>query len=381
MITRLRRRPYLALLLGLLAPACFALVWYIGWGPGSDDEPNNRLKVSYLGLTCEAPIFMAYENGFFTEEGLEVELVKTDWDTMRDGLALGRIDATHHLTMFLLKPIEQGVDLRITGGIHTGCLRLQAGIKTDIRKLEDLKGKKIGISNMGNPPFLFSTRVFNSKGIDINKDVDWEVYPNEAMELALDQGRIDAVASAEPIGTILLAHDKVRTIADQATDSPYRDEYCCVTVVSGKLARTNPEKAAKATRALLKGAKWVNVNQTAASKIAVEKGYLAASVELNAQAISKLSYAPGVARARRDLLSAAKAMKECGFLSPGREPEELVETAWLDLPGVTDQWIEGLKIDKVAGGGRPPPMGAVEFASFFKDPKTCRVFRFCDCEW
>src|SRR5262249_49937727 len=153
--------------------------------------------------------------------------------TMREGLGLGRIHAPHPLTMFLLKPIEQGLDIRLTGGIHTGCLRLQAGLKTDIKKPDDFKGKKIGISNMGNPPFLFASRVFGHKAIDTSKDITWLVYANEAMELALDQGQIDGVASAEPIGTILLAHDKVRNVADQATEAPYKDEYCCVTVVSG----------------------------------------------------------------------------------------------------------------------------------------------------
>src|SRR5438105_2241453 len=84
-----------------------------------------RLKVAYLGLTCEAPIFVAYEKGFSRDEGLEVDLVKTDWDGLREGLGLGRFDANHTLIMYLLKPIENGTDVKITGGVHTGCLRLQ----------------------------------------------------------------------------------------------------------------------------------------------------------------------------------------------------------------------------------------------------------------
>jgi hypothetical protein len=44
--------------------------------------------------------------------------------------------------MYLLKPIEQGLDVKITGGIHTGCLRLQAGVKTDVKRVADLRGKR-----------------------------------------------------------------------------------------------------------------------------------------------------------------------------------------------------------------------------------------------
>ena len=343
---------------------------------------SNKLKVSYLGLTCEGPIFAAYELGFFKEEGLDVELVKTDWDSLRDGLGLGRFDATHHLTMFLLKPIEQGMDLKLTGGIHSGCLRLQAGINTDIQKVEDLKGKKIAISSMGNPPFMFSSRVFSQHGMDAGRDVEWLIYPNEAMELALEQKQVDAVASAEPIGSIMLSHKKVRNIADQATDPPFKTEYCCVTVVNGNMVRKNPAKAAKATRAMLKGSLWVQNNQQAMAKFAVEKGYISASVEVNAQAISVLNYYPGVKQARDDLLAAARDMKRFGYLNEGTDPDELINKAWQDLDGVSDEWIKTLKVEKVAGGGRPKLLSPEGFAAFFENnPKNCREFRFCSCEW
>jgi len=32
---------------------------------------SNKVRVGYIGLTCEAPIYAAYEKGFFKEEGLE----------------------------------------------------------------------------------------------------------------------------------------------------------------------------------------------------------------------------------------------------------------------------------------------------------------------
>ena len=96
--------------------------------------PSNKVRVGYIGLTCEAPIFVAVEKGFFKEEGLEVELVKCNWAAYKDALALGSFDITHHLTMLFLKPIEQGLDVRFLAGIHRGCLRVQAGVKTNIYK-------------------------------------------------------------------------------------------------------------------------------------------------------------------------------------------------------------------------------------------------------
>ena len=105
---------------------------------------SNKIRVGYIGLTCEAPIFSAVENGFFREEGLEVEMVKCEWANYKDVLALGGFDITHHLVMYFLKPIEQGLDVRFTAGIHKGCLRVQSSTKGDIRTVQDLRGKRIG---------------------------------------------------------------------------------------------------------------------------------------------------------------------------------------------------------------------------------------------
>jgi NitT/TauT family transport system substrate-binding protein len=363
---RTSRRPSPAFRKSLLAACCLAAL-PSGCQQGADAPAPDasassssggptKVKVAYLGLTCEAAMFAAYEKGFFKEEGLDVEFVKTDWDGLRDGLGLGRFDANYTLIMYLLKPIEQGLDVKITGGVHSGCLRVQAGVKSDIKTVGDLKGKKIGIPTMGSPPFLFASRVLAAHGMDPKKDVEWVTVAPEVSSLALDKGQIDAVANSEPIGTILLGMDKVRTVADQAVDAPYRDEYCCAAVVSGAFAKRDPAGAAKVTRALLKGARWVDANPTAAAQLAVEKKYTAASAEVNAQAISKLKYMPSVSKCRTSLDLAATEMKAAGLLNPSTDPAELAKRAWLDLDGVTDEWIAGLEVEKVAGGGPPPEM-------------------------
>src|SRR3954468_20041693 len=112
-------------------------------GAGCNKAPNpvdgggNKIRVGYIGLTCEAPIFMAVEKGFFKEEGLDASLVKCEWANYKDVLALGGFDITHHLVMYFLKPIEQGLDVKFTGGIHRGCLRVQASAKGNIRRITD----------------------------------------------------------------------------------------------------------------------------------------------------------------------------------------------------------------------------------------------------
>ncbi|HWY87742.1 MAG TPA: ABC transporter substrate-binding protein [Gemmataceae bacterium] len=312
-----------------------------------------KIRVGYIGITCEAPIFCAVENGFFKEEGLDVELVKCEWSKYKDVLALGGFDITHHLIMYLLKPIEQGLDVKFTAGIHRGCLRIQSAIDGNIKTAQDLRGKRIGVPGMGTPPFIFANRVLTANGMDASRDVTWSVFPAGELGLALEKGEIDAVADSEPIGTLLLANNKVRNVVDQATDSPYKDEYCCAVVVNGKFLANNPTAAAAATRALLKGAKWVETNPASAARLSVEKKYLASNPELNTLAISHLRYIPSVSGGEAAVNSAAAEMKKAGMLSSATDVPGLAKSAFVHLKGVSDEWLQTVQVEKVAGGQLP----------------------------
>src|SRR5215471_1285617 len=237
--------PTYRLFLSVVVTACGSL-FITGCNKDSSaaDSAANKIRVGYIGLTCEAPIFTAAEKGFFKEEGLDVSLVKCEWANYKDVLALGGFDVTHHLVMYFLKPVEQGLDVKFTGGIHRGCLRVQALTNGKIQSVADLRGKRIGVPGMGTPPFIFANRVLGAHGIDPGKDVQWLVFPAGELWLALDKGEVDAVADSEPIGSLLIATGKVRNVADQATEPPYNDEYCCAVLVNGKFLARNPKAAA-----------------------------------------------------------------------------------------------------------------------------------------
>jgi NitT/TauT family transport system substrate-binding protein len=345
---------------------CAALLAACSKGP-EESGSSNKVRIGYIGLTCEAPIFSAVEKGFFKEEGLEVSLVKCDWKNYKDVLALGGYDVTHHLVMYFLKPIEQGLDVKFTGGIHRGCLRVQAALNSPIRSVKDLKGKRIGVPGMGTPPFIFANRVLGANGLDASKDVTWLVFPAGELGLALDKGEVDAVADSEPIGSMLVAQGKVRNIADQAVDMPYADEYCCAVLVNGKFLARNPKASAAATRALLKAAKWVETNPRAAARLSVEGKYLASTADQNTVAISHLRYVPSVLGAKTAVRLAAGEMKVAGMLSPTTDAEDLARRAFVSLEGVSDEWLKSVAVEKVAGGQVTREWLRFQYARF--DPK------------
>ncbi len=318
---------------------------------GSDAPANsNKIRVGYVGITCEAPIYTAVEKGFFKEEGLEVELVKCDWKNYKDVLALGGYDVTHHLIMYFLKPLEQGLDVKFTGGIHRGCLRVQAPVNGKINSVKDLRGKRIGVPGMGTPPFIFANRVLGANGIDPSKEITWLVFPAGELGLALSKGEVDAIADSEPIGSMLIGKGQVKNIADQAVDMPYADEYCCAVIVNGKFFKRNPKASAAATRALLKAAKWVETNPKAAAELSVKGKYLASTVEANTVSISHLRYVPSVSGAEKAVHAAAAEMKRAGMLKQSTDVEQLAAQAFVKVEGVSDQWLESLQVEKVADG-------------------------------
>jgi len=120
--------------------------------------------------------------------------------------------------------------------------------------------------------------------------------------------------------------------------------------VNGKWMAAHSKAAAAATRALLRGAKWVQTNPAAAAQLSVEKKYLASDAKLNGVAISHLNYIPSVSKAESSVMTAAKGMQAAGMLVPTTNLEELAKRAFIHLDGVTDEWIEKLEVEKVTGG-------------------------------
>ena len=85
----------------------------------------------------------------------------------------------------------------------------------------------------------------------------------------------------------------------------------------------------------------------------MEKKYLASNPELNALAISHLRYIPSVSGGEAAVNSAAAEMKKVGMLNSTTDVPGLAKSAFVQLQGVSDEWLQTLQVDKVAGGQLP----------------------------
>ena len=80
----------------------------------------------------------------------------------------------------------------------------------------------------------------------------------------------------------------------------------------------------------------------------VEKHYLASNPELNTSAIGNLSYIPSISGAEKAVHSAAGEMKKAGMLGAHTDVEALAKKAFVQLDGVTDEWIKTIRVNTVA---------------------------------
>ena len=85
----------------------------------------------------------------------------------------------------------------------------------------------------------------------------------------------------------------------------------------------------------------------------------------------KLRYVPGVSKCRQSLDQVAKEMIDAGLLSASTDPEKLAKRAWQDLDGVSDEWLQTLKVEQRPEGGRPRRLNPVEFAALWDGRCLC----------
>ena len=104
------------------------------------------LNFGAMGSIDTIPFVIAQENGYFEEEGIKVNLELFNAAKDRDAaLQAGQLDGVLADETAIAIYQNSDMDMQITGATN-GYWTLVATDQSNIHSLEDLKGKKIGIS-------------------------------------------------------------------------------------------------------------------------------------------------------------------------------------------------------------------------------------------
>ncbi|MCJ2068900.1 ABC transporter substrate-binding protein [Methylobacterium sp. J-030] len=231
--------------------------------------PLKPIKLAWNATAiCTAAAPLAKEHGIFAQHGLDVEFVNFGGSTeaLLEAIATGKADAGIGMALRWLKPLEQGFDVKITAGLHGGCLRLLAAKSAGIAGIADLKGKTIAISDQASPAKNFFGLLLAKAGIDPEAGVEWRQYPADLLNLAIEKGEAQAFADADPRTWIWLKDPRLIEVATNLSGE-YADRTCCVVAVRGSLIRNDRAVATALTRAILEGGHRLHESPEDAARI------------------------------------------------------------------------------------------------------------------
>jgi nitrate/nitrite transport system substrate-binding protein len=162
------------------------------------------LKIGFIPITCATPLIMAHPLGFYSKQGLNVEVVKTaGWALIRDKMMNKEYDATHFLSPMPLA-ISMGVGsnavpMNVATIQNTNGQAITLHVKhKDKRDPKDWKGFKFAV------PFEYSMHNFLLRyyvaeaGLDPDRDIQIRVVPPPEMVANLRAGNIDGYLGPDP---------------------------------------------------------------------------------------------------------------------------------------------------------------------------------------
>jgi len=237
-----------------------ALAVAAGLSLGGRAQAADSIKVGHLPVTGHAKFFVAKEEGFFKDEGLDVELV--EFANSADGLAAlraGKLDLGAFGTTAPLVHISKGAEIRIIGGVmgEDAAIVTTPEKAATIKTIADLKGKKIATVRLASGDAVLRGAL-DDAGLSWKTDVQiFELKTPIAVIEAIKSGDVDAGAVWGPHD--FTAEDRgLKIIARSHTLQP--NHPCCRLTVNAKDVQERPELWERFIRAFLRAEKFTRDN-------------------------------------------------------------------------------------------------------------------------
>ncbi len=193
------------------------------------DAPE-KVSLGLLRLTSSAPLFLAMENGYFREAGIEIEPVWFDAaQPIAVAAASSQIDVgATGITAGLYNMAAKGQAIRLVAdkgreqkGYPSSAL-LASTTPGAPASIEDLRGKRIGITQRGSTYEYMLGRLLETKGMTLADVTLVPLGKMSAVIAALESGQIDACILNEPNVTHVQKSGTGRLITQVGDVIPYQ---------------------------------------------------------------------------------------------------------------------------------------------------------------
>jgi len=216
-------------------------------------SPAQNITINYPAKApANWPLFLAKEGGYYQKYGVNATLV---FGVHPAGIAMlvsGEAQATNYpMEQAMLAASKDGSLVIMGSPMNRGLFAMMTG--KDVKSVKDLKGKRFGVSQLGDPPYNFALAIFGQNGLTA-RDIQWVPLGTDGngRVAALVSGRVDATMLPPP-AYFKLESQGFKEIANLAD---YQDLYAPMAYVFKKSAiAANPQLPEMLIKAQAEGIK------------------------------------------------------------------------------------------------------------------------------
>lgn len=225
-------------------------------GPAANPPELTRITVGTLPIVDSASLYIAMKEGYFAEEGLDVELRTLSSGAqavpgLRDG---GLHFAIGNYVSFFASHAAGELDVRLVADAYQalpGTFLIMVPDPSAIRLPRDLAGKRIAVNTRANVVELIARSALRTAGVDLST-VTFVPVPFPEMANALSSRSVDAALMVEPYVT-QLGRDHGAIPMIDAASGPTAQLPIAGWVTSAQLAAEKPNTVRAFQRAILAG--------------------------------------------------------------------------------------------------------------------------------
>lgn len=203
-------------------------------GAGSG-QPTKDIHIGYLNVMDDAQAILAYDAGLYEKHGLkaDMKLFSSGTDLIK-AIVGGQLDAGVLGFTNALSWASKDADLKVVGGAQMGFHSILVNNNSDIKKVEDLKGKRLASQKQGSTADVVLNGVVLANAGLTSKDINMVyVEPASAIE-QLHAGTVDAAFVFEPFDSIAQAAFDAKSIYEIGKVWPFP---CMVVITSGDVLK------------------------------------------------------------------------------------------------------------------------------------------------
>src|SRR5262249_13275258 len=259
-------------------------------------QAADKVAVGTGGSASDAPFYIAYDKGFFKDEGLDVDLIVLDSGAkVIAPLGTGELDVgSGALSVGFWNALVRGIKFRIVadrGHAQPGYLYQTVFMRKDLidsgqfKSLKDLKGMRMGFAAQGVTSLSLLNEAAKYAGIKFD-DIT-PVYLSFPQQIAALQNKaLDGTLLIEPQATVAVNAGYGVRFMDTNEFYPYQQ--ISVIFFSDKFATQRKDVAEKFMRAWLRGVRSYND--------AIKDGKIAGADEIVATMAKSFNMNPALVR-------------------------------------------------------------------------------------